>query len=100
MTNDATSMLGACLIQSGRYEEAEALVLEAYAGVRNNPAVPDDRKRDILARIVELYDRSGNGAKAGEYRAMLSSEEPREESESKPSGEGQASRSGRSADER
>jgi hypothetical protein len=39
-----------------RYAEAERLLIDGYNGMKANKAVPPDRKRQALTRIVGLYE--------------------------------------------
>ncbi len=57
--------LGSSLVQIGRFQEAEPLVLAFY-----RRAVPVDRPKAV-ERVVQLYDASGNHEKAAEYRKLL-----------------------------
>lgn len=67
------SLLGAALLGMARYEEAEAMLLDAR---RDLDALRPPPRRDIdanLARLVQLYDAWGKRDKAAMYRAQLAS---------------------------
>jgi tetratricopeptide (TPR) repeat protein len=50
------SLLGGALAGLQRYAEAERLLIDGYNGMKANKAVPPDRKRQALTRIVGLYE--------------------------------------------
>ena len=67
------SLLGATLAALARYDEAEAVLLDAQ---RDLKAVPEPRDREVktnLTRLVALYEAWGRPNKAATYRALLSS---------------------------
>ena len=87
---NATSVLGESLAERGaepslalgprieKLREAEALLLEGYEGMQDHPDAPDERKREALERIVNLYEAwhaaepdAGYDAQAAEWRAKL-----------------------------
>ncbi len=53
------SILGGVLAGEDRFEEAELLLLEGYAGLKDNSEAPTPRKREAIQRIVDLYDAWG-----------------------------------------
>ncbi len=65
--NHAESALAACLIELGRYQEAERLLLNSYPKLRSRR---DPLAARALARLVSLYEAWGRSDKAAEYRAM------------------------------
>lgn len=67
---NAESILGACLAGLGRYREAEALLLASYPIVRDQTAASTTYNRDLLARIVALYESWNRPEQAAEYRAL------------------------------
>ncbi len=67
---NAESILGACLAGLGRYREAEDLLLASYPVVRDQTAASNTYTRDLLARIVALYERWDKPEQAAEYRAL------------------------------
>ena len=75
--------------RAARFREAEPLVLDGYAGLKDNSNVPTsaqssaDHKRDALERIARLYEvwdkaepDRGYDAKAAEWRATLDAAPP------------------------
>jgi hypothetical protein len=54
-TEETRSLLGAALAGTGEFEQAEALLLDAYESMKDNRQAPADRKRQALGRIVQLY---------------------------------------------
>ena len=67
------SLLGATLAALQRYDEAEAVLLDAH---RDLEAVPGPQSRDAkatLARLVALYDAWGRPDRAAAYRRLLAS---------------------------
>ncbi len=77
------SLLGAALAGQRRFREAEPLLLEGYAGLKDDPAVAPDRKRSALERIVRLYEswdasrpEAELNAKAAQWRTRLAAQEP------------------------
>jgi tetratricopeptide (TPR) repeat protein len=66
------SLLGAALLAERRYDEAEAVLLDAERDL----AASDDRHGEMqvtIRRLADLYDSWGKPAKAAEYRARLRS---------------------------
>jgi hypothetical protein len=64
--------LGACLVQLGRYAEAEELLLEAHRTIRpSGPAPSKSMARANLERIIALYDRWKKPLRAAEFRSLL-----------------------------
>ena len=66
--------LGATRLQQKRYAEAEPLLLEAYAGLKQHETnVPESTSRatEALERLVQLYDGWGKKDKATEWRQKL-----------------------------
>ncbi len=82
---DAMSRLGATLVEVGRFQEAEPLLLNGYNGMKDDPRVPPpsanqgaDRKREALVRIIDLYEAwdaaepgQSYAEKAAEWRGKL-----------------------------
>jgi serine/threonine protein kinase/tetratricopeptide (TPR) repeat protein len=66
---DTTSLLGDALAGQGKFGQAEPLLLEGYAGMRNNPEVPEGRQRQALQRIVHLYEAWGRPNQADAWRS-------------------------------
>jgi len=73
-TQAARLELGATRLQQKRYAEAEPLLLEAYAGLKQHETkVPEANSRatEALERLVQLYDGWGKKDKADEWRRKL-----------------------------
>jgi tetratricopeptide (TPR) repeat protein len=75
--------------RTDRFREAETLLLDGYAALKDNPAVPTpqqagaDRRREALERIVHLYEvwdqaepGRGYASKAAEWKKGLDVESP------------------------
>lgn len=65
---DAQSVLGACLAAQGRYTEAEPLLVNSYAALKNDPGDGAKYASDAKSRIVDLYTAWGNPSKAASYQ--------------------------------
>src|SRR5262249_39300611 len=66
--------LGATRLQQKRYAEAEPILLEAYAGLKQLEAkVPEAKSRatEAVERLVQLYDGWDKKEKASEWRTKL-----------------------------
>jgi serine/threonine-protein kinase len=68
LANDA---LGECLMNQGRYDEAEPLLLQSYENLKSSQGTNNPRTRLALQRLVALYQASGNSGAAEKYRALL-----------------------------
>ncbi|MCZ6654123.1 MAG: serine/threonine-protein kinase [Planctomycetota bacterium] len=71
------SILGEALVGGGKYDEAEPLLLDGFAGLTNReqeiPAqVREDRLHEARERIVNLYESWGKVEQAAEWRAKSS----------------------------
>ena len=62
---------GRSLARLGRFEDAEAVLLDCLAGTERFAAVDDRVAREVLGEVVALYEGWGRDAKAGEFRARL-----------------------------
>lgn len=51
------SLLGWCMMRQQRYEEAEPVLLHAYAGLSGRLAVEDPMVRAAALRLAELYEK-------------------------------------------
>ena len=72
------SLLGASLAGQDKFTEAEPLLLDAYNQMKDNAeTIPnqyrDERIREALERIVNLYESWGKPDEAAKYRALLPS---------------------------
>ena len=65
------SVLGGALTGRGKFDEAEPLLLDGYAGMKDHADAPADRKRQARKRIVALYESWGKPAQAAKWRAKL-----------------------------
>jgi tetratricopeptide (TPR) repeat protein len=79
LIGNSMSLLGEALFGQGRFEDAEALLVEGYEKLRKDAAALEDRRYDALERIVRFYEEwnatdpeQGHAEKVAEYRAMLS----------------------------
>lgn len=72
----AQSFLGATLVGQGRYEEAEPILLAGYETLMNDPETNPQRKREVVERLVELYDGWGRGEDAAHWRRRLPGPDP------------------------
>ncbi len=68
---DAEGLLGAFLSRSGRYAEAEALLLPSYLAIRDLRGTSSADTERAVSRLVELYSAWDRPKKAAEYRALL-----------------------------
>ena len=64
------SNYGNFLLDRGRYEEAEALLLGSYPVLRETLGPEHERTERNRERLVELYEAWGKPEKAAEYRAL------------------------------
>jgi tetratricopeptide (TPR) repeat protein len=67
------SLLGASLVTLGRYDEAEAVLLEARRDLENSPSARPAEIKATLHRLVDLYTVWGKPDKAATYQTLLSS---------------------------
>jgi tetratricopeptide (TPR) repeat protein len=71
LKSSAESLLGACLLAIGRFQEAESLGLRSYE-VMSRIRGPGDRYViEALQRIVDLYEARSDTEKAADWRARL-----------------------------
>jgi serine/threonine protein kinase len=68
----AKSSLGGCLVALGRYDEAEALLLESLPILQSRTEPPGFWKRECLTYCVKLYEGWGKPDEAEKYRVQLS----------------------------
>jgi eukaryotic-like serine/threonine-protein kinase len=66
---EAKLVLGTCRLAVGRHAEAEALLLESYAALRERPRMRA-ATREALQRLVQLSEARGRPEQAAEYRAL------------------------------
>ena len=65
------SLLGASLVALARYDEAEAVLLDARHDLDAMPRPHGRELKATMARLITLYDAWGKPGKAAEYRALL-----------------------------
>jgi serine/threonine protein kinase/tetratricopeptide (TPR) repeat protein len=70
-TGRARLVHGTCLLELGRYKEAETELVEAYRVLSAAISETHPRTLDAARNLAELYEKMGNLEKAAEYRAML-----------------------------
>jgi tetratricopeptide (TPR) repeat protein len=63
--------LGACLIELGRYDEAETELLESYRDLVRTLGARDPRTRTAIQRIIRLYERWNRPDQASSWRDRL-----------------------------
>ncbi len=66
-------LLGAALTGLARYDEAEAMLLDANRDFKDVPGPKGPDPRTILRRLVALYEAWGRPDKAAAYRVLLTS---------------------------
>ena len=71
-TGATKSLLGAALFAQRRYDDAEAMLLEAERDLSASPSLQRDLTVTI-GRLVDLYEAWGRHDKAATYRALLHS---------------------------
>ncbi len=64
------SLLGATLVALTRYDEAEALLLDAHRDLEATPGPPGREVKATLTRLVALYEAWGRPEKAAAYRIL------------------------------
>ena len=69
--SEAEQTMGAVIMARGRYVEAERYLLASRDGLRAAYGDADPRVRAALTRVVELYEASGQPARATTLRAEL-----------------------------
>jgi hypothetical protein len=67
----AKSLLGASLLALGRLPEAESVLLDAFRDLKGMPAPRRRDLNDTAARLIQLYEASGQPGRAAPYRAAL-----------------------------
>jgi len=75
-TFNTQSMLGASLLEQKKYKDAEPLLSEGYEGMKQRektipPPQGNVRLIEAAERLVELYEATGNAAKAERWRKEL-----------------------------
>jgi hypothetical protein len=62
--------LGDALRGTGRYAEAEALLLASFAAFESGQGFAKRPRESALTALVRLYDAQGRGAEAAKYAAL------------------------------
>ncbi len=65
------SVLGAAYSMLGRFEEAEALLLDSYPRIAGDRGADHHRTAQALLRLVEHYERRGRPEEAQRYRDLI-----------------------------
>ncbi len=70
LTANVLSELGRCLTELGRFDEAEAALLESLEISGSRRAESEDNWRRDLNRLVDLYEAWGREDDAARYREL------------------------------
>ena len=68
---DTMSRLGGAIAGEGKFAEAEPLLLEGHAGMKESRQVPTDRKRQAIQRIIQFYESWHRPDQTSEWRQRL-----------------------------
>jgi tetratricopeptide (TPR) repeat protein len=68
---DTMSQLGGAIVGEGKFAQAEPLLLEGYAGIKDDRQVLPDLKRRAIKRIIRLYESWDKSDQASEWRKRL-----------------------------
>ena len=71
LLDSTRSLLGDALTTQGKFDRAEPLLLEAHAGMKDNPRAPAKRKRELLERLVRLYQAWDKPDQTARWQAEL-----------------------------
>ncbi|MCB0720075.1 MAG: tetratricopeptide repeat protein [Bacteroidetes bacterium] len=63
--------LGAVLTAAGRYKEAEAALQEGFDLLRESRGLEDPYTQRAIERLIDLYQKTGNGARETSLRGLL-----------------------------
>jgi len=69
VTAQTASELGGVLTELKKYDEAEPMLLDAHKTLEQSSIAPPAYIEDARKRIVELYEKQGDSAKAAEWRS-------------------------------
>ena len=79
-TFNARSLLGESLLIQKKYAEAEPLLVQGYEGMKQREAKMPAQSRQFLTeaveRLVQLYEATGQNAKAAEWRKKREERKP------------------------
>jgi tetratricopeptide (TPR) repeat protein len=67
---------GACLVELGRYEEAEEPLLASYHGLHAVPGQVMEERKEVLQCLVKLYEAWDKPKEAARYRGLLADVDP------------------------
>ena len=68
---DTQSQLGAAVSASGKHSEAEPILLDAYAQLKDDRQVPVKQKQLAIQRIIRMYEAWQKTEQASEWRQRL-----------------------------
>jgi hypothetical protein len=68
---EARSLLGRCLGEMGRFEEAEPLLIEGYERIERKLGPRHRTTNQAIHRLIEFYEASGNPDAAARYRSEI-----------------------------
>lgn len=71
LVDHTQNVLAGCLLQMGRFQEAEDLLVPAYERIRAERGNRDSLAQEILERIILLYESWNKPAEAAHYRVIL-----------------------------
>jgi serine/threonine-protein kinase len=67
----SASLLGDILRAQKNFQQAEPLLLEGFTGMSNDPATPPKRRREVLERVIRLYEDWAKPEQATRWRNEL-----------------------------
>lgn len=65
----AKSLLGGCLTEQDKFDEAEPLLLAGYQGIVASPSSRPQRITEALDRVIRLYQKKKDLAKVAEWQS-------------------------------
>ena len=71
LISETMSLLGEAVAGVGRPEEAEPLLLDAYAGLKASEDTPRQSLTEAIGRLVRFYESRNDAEKAGKWRQTL-----------------------------
>jgi hypothetical protein len=79
ITFNTQSMLGAALLGQKKYAEAEPLLKDGYAGMKERaktmPPAGSPRLTEALQRLLQFYESTGNATEAQRWRQELTEQQ-------------------------
>lgn len=76
LTFNTMSVLGAAVLGQGRTEDAEKLLVDAYAGLKDAPDALPVRLKEAAQRLAKLYESTGEAEQAAHWAEIAQSHEP------------------------